>query len=199
MPFHEFVKDEGGWAVKRRTPLFVHQYLEVDQVQLVSPTRTQPFEWTVCHRKAGVVVAAQTSEGRFILVRQERVPVRATLWEFPAGQIDEAGEHDWGTIVAAGLRELSEEAGYEPGPQAEFVPMHHFLSSPGFTDEHCYQIWVRGVRHAPGGMHLDANETITEVRAFSWEELREMVLSGEIRDANTLCCFARLSARSAQF
>ena len=25
-----------------------------------------------------------------LLVRQERVPIRATIWEFPAGQIDDA-------------------------------------------------------------------------------------------------------------
>lgn len=197
MPFHEFVRDEGGWITNRRVPLFVHQYLEVDQVQLSSPSRSEPFEWTVCHRKAGVVIAAQTSDGGFLLVRQERVPVRATLWEFPAGQIDEAGVHDWQTIVSAGLRELSEEAGYEPGPQSEVVSMHHFLSSPGFTDEHCYQIWIKGAVPAPSGMHLDVNEAITEVRAFSWEEMQQMVLSGEIRDANTLCCLARLGAMRA--
>jgi ADP-ribose pyrophosphatase len=197
MTFHEFVKDEGGWAIKQRVPLFVHQYLEVDQVQLCSPTRSEPFEWTVCHRKAGVVVAAQTPDGGFVMVRQERVPVRCSLWEFPAGQIDASGIHEWETILSTALRELSEEAGYVPASDAEVVPMHHFLSSPGFTDEHCYQIWIKGVTPGPDGMHLDPNEAITEVRVFSWEALQEMVVSGEIRDANTLCCLARLGALRA--
>ena len=47
---------------------------------------------------------------------------------------------------------------------------------------------------AAGGMHLDPNEAIIEVRVFSWNELQQMVLSGEIRDANSLCCIARLGA-----
>lgn len=194
MTFHEFIKGDEGWVIQRRDSLFVHQYLEVDQVHLSSPTRPELFQWTVCHRKAGVVVAAQTPEGGFVLVRQERVPVRATLWEFPAGQIDQSGVHEWQTIVDTGLRELEEEAGYAAGPLAEVVSMHHFLSSPGFTDEHCYQLLVKGAVPAAGGMHLDPNEAIIEVRVFSWNELQQMVLSGEIRDANSLCCIARLGA-----
>jgi 8-oxo-dGTP pyrophosphatase MutT (NUDIX family) len=194
MTFHDFIKDGAGWAVERKDPLFVHQYLEVDQVRLSSPSRPEPFEWTVCHRKAGVVVAAQSPGGGFVLVRQERVPVRATLWEFPAGQIDQGGVHEWQTIVDTGLRELGEEAGFELGAGGEVVSMHHFLSSPGFTDEHCYQLWVKGAVPAARGMQLDPNEAILEVRLFSWLELQAMVLAGEIRDANTLCCLARLGA-----
>ncbi len=197
MKFHEFVRDENGWKTHQREPLFVHPYLEVERIQVSSPARRKPFEWTVCHRKAGVVVAAQTLEGGFVLIRQERVPVRATLWEFPAGQIDHATEHSAEKIVAAGLRELREEAAYTLAPEGSVLPMHHFLSSPGFTDEHCYQIWVRGVVPTGSGLDLDPNECIVEVRVFSPEELRKMVVSGEINDANTLTCLARLSALGA--
>ncbi len=194
MAFHEFFSDQGGWVTHESAPLFTHQYLEVARVSMSSPSRTAPFEWTVCHRKAGVVIAAQTLEGAFVMVRQERVPVRSSLWEFPAGQIDEPGAHSWDVVVQTGLRELSEEAGYEPALEAPVASMHHFLSSPGFTDEHCFQIWVKGVVPSARGMHQEPTEAITEVRVFSWAELQQMVLSGEIRDANTLCCMARLAA-----
>ena len=197
MAFHTFVKDQGGWVTHEREPLFVHRYLEVDRVVLSSPSRETPFEWTVCHRKAGVVVAAQTPEGGFVVVRQERIPVRATLWEFPAGQIDEAGPHDVEMIVAAGLRELSEEAGFEPGSNGAVISMHHYLSSPGFTDEHVYQLWVTNAVPTVRGVHPDVNEAITDVRVFSWTELQQLVASGEIRDSNTLCSIARIGAMRA--
>jgi len=197
MAFHEFIRDSDGWGTLNREPLFDNPYLTVERVRVHSPARPEPFEWTVCQRKAGVVTAAQTPEGGFVLVRQERVPVRATLWELPAGQIDEDGAHDWNAILATGLRELREEAGYEPSADAEVIPIHHFLSSPGFTDEHCYQIWIRGAVPSALGVHRDANEVITDVRVFSPNELQAMVVSGEIRDANTLCCLARLSALGA--
>ncbi len=194
MAFHEFIQDEEGWGTLNREILFDHPYLAVERVRVFSPARSEPYDWTVCQRKAGVVVAAQTLEGGFVLVRQERVAVRATLWELPAGQIDQGGAHVWKDVLETGLRELQEEAGYEPSADAKVVPLHHFLSSPGFTDEHCYQIWVKGAVPSALGVNRDANEIITEVRPFTPSELRAMVASGEIRDANTLCCLARLCA-----
>ena len=44
------------------------------------------------------------------------------------------------------------------------------------------------------GYAPDAAESIVECRAFT-TELRQMVASGEIRDANTLAAFARLVAQ----
>jgi ADP-ribose pyrophosphatase len=47
---------------------------------------------------------------------------------------------------------------------------------------------------AAGGAKPDAAESITECRAFSTDEFRAMIASGEIRDANTLSAFARMVA-----
>jgi hypothetical protein len=49
------------------------------------------------------------------------------------------------------------------------------------------------VPSAQGHAH-DESEAITACRAFTREEFRAMIASGEIRDANTLCAFARLVA-----
>lgn len=199
MPFHDAIPDREGWNTHRRESLFINPYLEIQRVQVSTPTRPVPFEWTVCHRKAGVVIAPQTPEGGFLLIRQERVPIRRTIWEFPAGQIDESTGHTWEAVVATGLRELREETGYELAPDGTVEPMHLYVSSPGFTDEHCHQIWVRGVVPGGQGLDLDPNECITEVRVFSALELRNMVAEGQICDANTLSCLARLSALTSMW
>jgi ADP-ribose pyrophosphatase len=149
----------------------------------------------VCHRKAAVVVAPVTEDGRFILVRQERVPIRATIWEFPAGQIDEATDHDAEAIKATGIRELREESGYELAPGAEVIALGHFFPSCGFTDEHSHLLMVRPVAPSVHGMKLDSGEMITEARLFTREELRGMIAAGEVNDANTLAAFARICAR----
>jgi hypothetical protein len=47
---------------------------------------------------------------------------------------------------------------------------------------------------SPDGAAHDDAEAIAECRAFSPEELRGAIASGEIRDANTLCLFARMTA-----
>ncbi len=195
--FHEFVQESGGWETRSVEVEFENAYLQIQRVKVVSPTRAEPFEWTVCHRKAGVAVAAQTVDGGWVLIRQERVPFRAAFWEFPAGQVDEGGVHGEEAIVAAGLRELGEEAGYGLGEGGGVRMLHLYASSPGFADEHVHLIWVQGVVPLPGGRHQDPGESILEVRVFSAEELQKMVCEGVLRDANTLCAVARLYAVGA--
>ena len=192
MKFHRFIKDEAGWQTQGDETLFANPYLEIHRPTVTSPTRAEPFTWTVCHRKSAVVVAPITAEGKVLLVRQERVPIRATIWEFPAGQIDDHEEPD--AIRATGLRELREEAGYDLASGGEVRSLGHFFPSCGFTDEHSHLLVARPVIPHVEGHAPDAHEAITECRAFTIAELQAMIASGEVRDANTLAAFARLVA-----
>lgn len=192
MAFHNFIRDQNGWQTRSDETLFANPYLSVHRVTVTSPTRPEPFPWSVVHRKGAVVVAPMTAAGEFLLVRQERVPIRATIWEFPAGQIDDHAEAD--AIRATGLRELREESGHELAPGGELIPLGHYFPSCGFTDEHSHLLLARPVIPSPQGHAHDASEAITECRAFSLTEFRSMIASGEICDANTLAAFARLVA-----
>ena len=192
MRFHDFVRDSEGWRLVGDETLFANPYLEVHRVTISTPTRPVPFAWTVAHRKGAVVVVPVTLDGKYLLVRQERVPIRATIWEFPAGQIDDASDAD--AIRATGLRELEEEAGHELAAGGELISLGLFFPSSGFTDEHSHLVLARGVVPAAGGARPDEAEAITECRAFTAQELTEMVASGEVRDANTLAAFARMHA-----
>src|SRR5436190_179387 len=89
MPFHHFIRETDDWHTLRDETLFANPYLEVHRVTVTSPTRSEPFQWTVTHRKGAAVVVPETRDGKYLLIRQERVPIRATIWEFPAGQIDD--------------------------------------------------------------------------------------------------------------
>ena len=192
MRFHQFIKGEPGWQLVGDETLFANPYLEVHKVSVTTPSRTEPFAWTVAHRKGAVVIAPLTSDNKLILVRQERIPIRATIWEFPAGQIDDNEEPD--AIRATALRELHEEAGYALGPGGEVVSLGHFFPSAGFTDEHSHLLLCKSVVPIDGGAKPESAEAITECRAFTVDELRAMIASNEVRDANTLAAFARLVA-----
>ena len=49
--------------------------------------------WRDCtHHLGAVAVAALDDDGRVVLIRQYRHPVRAVLWELPAGLLDVEGE-----------------------------------------------------------------------------------------------------------
>ncbi len=194
MKFHDFIRDAPGWELAEEETKFENQYLQVLDARVRTPSRPGGARWTVAHRGGAVVIAPLTHDGKFLLVRQERIPIRATIWEFPAGQIDSAAEHDPAGIRETALRELREETGHELAPGGELIALGHFFSSPGFTDEHGHLLLARPVIPSARGHQHDENEAIVECRAFSPETLREMIAAGEIRDANTLAAFARMTA-----
>ena len=194
MMFHTFVRDTEGWKTLKMEPQFANPYVQVFKAQVRTPSRPDGCEWTVVHRKGATVVAPMTADGKFVLVLQERVPIRETIWEFPAGQIDENADHDEQVIRDTALRELREETGYELAPEGELKSLGLFFPSSGFTDEHCHLFLARPVVPSKQGHAHDANEAITGCRAFSASELRGMIANNEIRDANTLSTYARLCA-----
>ena len=185
--------DKDGWKTATRTRQYADAHVEVVKEEVQTPSRPRPRAWTTVHRKSAVVIAAMTREGKFLLVRQERIPIRLAIWEMPAGQIDEeqAGREE---IEATALRELFEETGYELAEEGEMIALGDFFASPGFTDERQFLFLARPVVRAAGSTG-QAEELITDCRAFSKEELRRMIAEDEIRDANTLSIFARLTAR----
>ena len=119
--------------------------LRVVTEQVRSPARAQPRSWTVVHRKAAVVVAPMTADGKLVLIRQERIPIRAALWEAPAGQVDEESDGGVPETEAVALRELREETGYQLSAAGKLVPLGYFFSSAGFTDERAYLFLARTV------------------------------------------------------
>jgi len=192
-PFQSFIQNGPGWDTIDNKLQYANDYLQVFLSSVRTPSRPDGAHWTVVHRKAAAVVAPMTPDGRLLLIRQERIPIRAALWEFPAGQIDNPTHQDADSIRATAFRELREETGYELAPDGELIPMGCFFSSPGFTDEHSYLFLARGVVPSPAGPSHDEHEAIQECRAFTLPELRRMIAENEVRDANTLSTFARLT------
>ena len=181
------------WETISSTTNFSDDHLSVATERVISPTRDDPRVWTVVRRKSAVVVAAMTAEKKFILIRQERIPIRQTIWEMPAGQVDQLC--DAGSFKDVALRELREETGYELAPNGETIFLGDFFCSPGFTDEREFLFLARPVQRAAiGHAHTDA-EAIVECREFSVDEITRMIADGVIRDANTLSIWARLLTR----
>ena len=194
MRFHNLNQNAPGWQTLSDTEAFANPYAEVHLVTVRSPMRPEGAAWTVVHRRGACLIAPITAEGNLLLVRQERIPIRAAIWEFPAGQIDETEGHSDAVIRATALRELREECGYELAPGGELIPLGLFFSSPGVMDEHTYLFVAHPVVPSPNGTEHEATEAIAECRAFTPAELRQRIASGESRDANSLAAFARMTA-----
>jgi ADP-ribose pyrophosphatase len=206
----KIVQDGEGWKTISSERHFSNAHLEVVTDLVQTPTRSDPLSWTIVHRKAAVIIAPMMRDGKIVLIRQERIPIREAIWEMPSGQIDNAVAGLGSSAVAlakaddpghrpkiigqVALRELREEAGYELAKDGDLIALGHYFSSPGFTDERGYFFLARPVVECPDYVR-DKSESILDCRAFSIPEIRRMITENEIRDANTLGVCARLAAR----
>jgi len=158
-----------------------------------TPHRAEAHAWTIVRRKSAVVVAAMTAKGNFVLIRQERIPIRKAIWEMPAGQVDQLC--DFGSFRDVALRELREETGYELAPDGETIFLGDFFSSPGFTDEREFLFLARPVQRTLQDHTYHDAEMILDCREFSPAQITAMIADDTIRDANTLSTWARLIAK----
>ena len=143
-----------------------------DTVRL--PDGKEAFREYVIHPGA-VMVVAELPDGRFVLERQFRYPVKAVMVEFPAGKLD-PGED---SLVCA-QRELLEETGYTARQWARAGVLHPVISySTEFID-----IWFARELTA-GERKLDAGEFL-DVFSASADELLQWCRDGRITDAKTL-------------
>jgi ADP-ribose pyrophosphatase len=185
---------QSGWKTISSERHFANAHLEVVTNLVQTPARSDPRSWTIAHRKAAVIIAPMTRDGKIVLIRQERIPIREAIWEMPSGQVDHVAGKGAETMEQVALRELREEAGYELAKDGNLIALGHYFSSPGFTDERGYFFLGRPVAQSPDYVR-DESESILDCRAFGIPEIRCMIAENEIRDANTLAICARLAAR----
>ena len=182
-----------NWETVSSERHFANAHLEVVTDHVRTPARSLPRAWTIAHRKAAVIIAPVTRDGKIVLIRQERIPIRAAIWEMPSGQIDGPPQE---TVEQVALRELREEAGYELARDGELIALGHYFTSPGFTDECGYFFLARPVQKCKEASAGDEGESILDCREFSVAEIRRMIAENEIRDGNTLSMWTRIWARA---
>jgi ADP-ribose pyrophosphatase len=182
---------QNNWETVSSERHFANAHLEVVTDRVRTPARAAPRSWTIVHRKAAVIIAPMTRNRKIVLIHQERIPIRAAIWEIPSGQIDGPAAE---TAEQVALRELREEAGYELAKDGELIALGHYFTSPGFTDERGYFFLARPVQQCKEPSARDEGESILDCREFSIKEIRRMIAENEIRDGNTLSMWTRLCA-----
>jgi ADP-ribose pyrophosphatase len=182
---------QDSWETVSSEPHFANAHLQVVTDHVRTPSRSVPRTWTIVHRKAAVIIAPVTRDGRIVLIRQERIPIRAAIWEMPSGQIDGPAQE---TAEQVALRELREEAGYELAKDGQLIALGYYFTSPGFTDERGHFFLARPVEPCSNYVR-DESESILDCRAFTVHEIRRMIAENEICDANSLSLWARLCAQ----
>lgn len=148
--------------------------LRVDTVRL--PNGKEGRREIVVHRGA-VAAVPLLDHDRVVMVRQFRQAAGEVLMEIPAGTLD-PGE-DAQTCVA---RELGEEIGYS---SSKLTLMFRSYLAPGYSSEMLHTFLAEDLVKVTDA-HADADEFI-EIVEVPMAEAVEKIISGEIKDAKSIC------------
>jgi ADP-ribose pyrophosphatase len=153
---------------------FKGQLLEVrsDKVKLPNG-RTGTREFVV--HPGAVLVVPVLDDGRLVLERQFRYPVRRVMLEFPAGKLDD-GE----SPLVCAKRELAEEAGYTAATWKKLGTIHPEI---GYSNEFIDMYEATGLSHV--GQRLDEGEFL-DVVAMSESELLATYDCGGFTDGKSV-------------
>ena len=121
-----------------------------------------------------VMIIPMLDDGRVVVERQYRHPLRQIFTEFPAGRI-EAGESPAKTAI----RELREETGYHAVQIAHFTTIHNAIA---YSDERIELYLAAGL--TLGERSLDSGEFInTAIVTTDW--LQAELCAGRLSDVKT--------------
>lgn len=122
-----------------------------------------------------VAVLPLLDDGRILLERQFRYPLRRVMLEIPAGKLD-PGEDPW----TCGRRELQEETGYTAREWARAGEIHN---AAAYSDEVIHLWFARGLTAGPA--KLDAEEFL-ELCPVTEDQFDRLAAAGAITDVKTL-------------
>jgi ADP-ribose pyrophosphatase len=154
--------------------VFSGKFLELRKDSVRLPDGSTVSREYVRHPGA-VGIVPLTADGRVVLVRQHRYPLRREFVEIPAGKLEPAEAH-----LETAQRELLEETGYAAGDWTRLGVIHNAV---GYSDE-AIELWLargleqRAAQPEPG--------EFLEVLALPFAEALAMAADGRISDVKTI-------------
>ena len=132
--------------------------------------------WDFIKHKGAAAVVPVMPDGRILMVRQYRNALDRYTLEIPAGALDEVDEPG----IRCASRELEEETGYRSENLEWLINLR---TTVAFCNERIEVYVARDLIQSK--QHLDEDEFI-ELKAYTIDELKEKIFSGEIEDAKTV-------------
>ena len=132
----------------------------------------------VVHHPGAVGIVALDDADRVVMLRQYRHPVRAHLWELPAGLRDVDGEPPLETA----RRELAEEVELAAERWSLLTTQH---PSPGFCDELVLLYLAEGLSDVsrPDGFTVEHEELDMTVERVPLADAVQWVFDGKVRNS----------------
>ncbi|OQD54452.1 ADP-ribose pyrophosphatase [Streptomyces phaeoluteigriseus] len=170
------IKDTAqAWEIRATETPFVGKKTSVRTDEVVMPDGSVVRRDYQVH-PGSVAVLALDDEGRVLLIKQYRHPVRQKLWEIPAGLLDVPGENP----LHAAQRELYEEAHVKA---EDWRVLTDVYTTPGGCDEAVRIFLARGLSEADGErFEVEEEEADMEHARVPVDELVRGVLAGELHN-----------------
>ncbi|MCH4033081.1 MAG: NUDIX hydrolase [Lachnospiraceae bacterium] len=174
---------ELAWRALETRHLVQDAWIDFREQTFAFPDGTSFGPYYNYSRRNYAVILASDEEGRFLCVRQYRHGLRQVTCEFPAGGIEEeiadpmseAGEK---TALAAAMRELSEETGYETNDWS------HLLTVPSaatMADNWAFLFRAKNCQKT-AEPHLDATEFLKQELLLP-EDIDALIAEGRFQQA----------------
>ena len=122
-----------------------------------------------------VVILAQNSKEKVIMVKQFRKAIEDVLLELPAGTLEPNEE-----IINCAKRELEEETGYQA---QNWEKIYDFYSAPGFCSEKLSLFYAWNLKKTK--TKTDHDEFI-KVMEYDKKRITSLLNNNQVRDAKTL-------------
>ncbi|MCB0665891.1 MAG: NUDIX hydrolase [Saprospiraceae bacterium] len=167
--------EQSDWKTLGKSIIYENPWIRVEHRDVINPSGNPGIYGTVHYKNIAIAVLPIDEEGYTYLVGQYRYVLSSYSWEIPEGGCPE--EED---PLTAARRELKEETGLEA---EDWTPILEMDLSNSVSDEHSISYIARGLTN--GHAKPDETENL-QVRKVHFNDLLQMVLNNEIRDALTI-------------
>ena len=173
-----------GHAMKRDIQVHDKRLIYTGRVfemytETLSAGSGQPFQLDIIHHPGAAAIVAVTAAGEIILLSQYRHAVGGTIWEIPAGTLEDGEDPE-----QCARRELSEETGFSA---RTWTRLGSILPLPAYSDERIHLFLARDL--VPARQQLDEDE-ILAVHHFEPSAVFKMLRDGRILDAKSICALS---------
>ena len=170
--------------------IYRNAWIVVREDQIRRPDGS-PGIYSVVDKPSYALVIASDAD-RLRLVEQYRYPLGERRWEFPQGAAPGLAHME---PLALAARELQEETGLTAG---RMTLLGRLDVAPGMTSQRGFVFLATDVRE--GDPDREHEEQDMRSAWFTRDEVEDMILSGEMTDAQSIAAYAQLllAERSAR-